>query len=309
MSWPPGRLTEEQADKLRLIVKAREFARDIVGLNVGNSYTTFYDTSGDPLAFNLTAARRDALVAYTWEFPILGEVPYVSFFDENYLDLVEQDLIDQGYDTLTYELDAYSTLGIFEDPVRSPMLRRNVLSLSETIIHELLHNTVWRVGNTVFNESLATFVGRRGAVDFLTAEFGADSGWPETAELYYADLDAVNQFLLRIYDELAAYYAQPLTPEALIADRDAIFQSARDRFVETIQPTLNFPDTFSSYANLPTNNAWMLAHYRYNLDLDLMADIHAATGSNWPATIAIFQQAAQADTDPFEYLRNWLTTQ
>ena len=77
------RLGTEDADKLRLIVNTRDYAAQTIGLNAGNSYTTFYDTSGDPAAFNLSAARRDALVAKTWTFPIVGEVPYLAFFDED----------------------------------------------------------------------------------------------------------------------------------------------------------------------------------------------------------------------------------
>lgn len=301
-----GRLSEEDAAKLELMVAAREYAAGTLGLNVGRSYTTFYDTRGDPLAFNISAARRDALVPKTWTFPVVGEVPYLSFFDEAYLRDYEQQLKDAGYDTLTYELDAYSTLGFFDDPVRSTMLRRDVLSLSETIIHELLHNTIYRPNDTVFNESLATFVGRQGAVEFVRAQFGDNSGLPAIAVAFYADTDVVNAFLLDLYADLAAYYAQDLSAEQKVAGREAVYQAGRDRFVAAVQPTLNYPESFAGYANLPTNNAWMLAHYRYNLDLDVFADVYATTGSDWSAALDVYRAAAQGSDDPFTYLRGWL---
>lgn len=301
-----GQLTEEEEAKLRLIVDARQFAVDTIGLNAGDSYTTFYDTGGDPLAYNLSAARRDALVPHTWTFPIVGEVPYLGFFDEDYMQQVKQDLINEGYDTYSYEVDAYSTLGVFEDPVRSTMLRRGTLSLAETVIHELLHNTVWRANATIFNESLATFVGRTGAVEFLRAEYGEDSGWPEVATAYYADVDVVNRFLFDLYGALETYYAQPLGKQELIAGREAVYQAQRDRFVAAILPTLNYPDSFAGYANLPTNNAWMLGHYRYNLDLTLFAQVYAAVGEDWPAALEVYRAAADAKSDPFQYLRDWL---
>ena len=300
------RLSDEERQKLELIVDATQFATEQIGLNAGNAYTTFYDTQGDPLAFNLSAARRDALVPYTWWFPIVGEVPYLGFFDEAYLHRVEQGLQKRGYDTYTYEVDAYSTLGVFEDPVRSTMLRRGTLSLAETVIHELLHNTVWRQNATVFNESLATFVGRTGAVQFLRAEFGDDSGWPELATAYYADTDAVNAFLFELYGDLETYFAQPLGADELIAGREAVYQAARDRFASEIQPALHYPESFAGYANLPTNNAWMLGNYRYNLDLAVFQAVYAAVGEDWPAAIAVFQDAAATEGDPFAYLRNWL---
>ncbi|MCK4341962.1 MAG: aminopeptidase [Phycisphaerae bacterium] len=301
-----GRLSEDEEVKLRLIVKAREFAAETIGLDAGNSYTEFYDTEDVPLAYNLSAARRDALVAKTWTFPILGQVPYLMFFDEGYLRELEGQLSAEGFDTMTYELDAYSTLGIFEDPVRSPMLRRHVLSLIETIIHELLHNTIWRPNETEFNESLATFVGRSGAVEFLRLELGDDSGWPEAAEDYYADVDAVNAFLLGLYADLEEYYAQPLSSEEKVAGREAVFQAARERFATEVQPRLNYPESFAYPADLPTNNAWVLMYYRYNLDLGVLEEVHQATGRDWSATLAVFRAAAADPGDPFAYLRDWL---
>lgn len=300
------RLAPEDEDKLRLAVKARDFAAGTIGLTVGNSYRSFYDSGGSPLAFNLSAARRDALVPVTWTFPIVGEVPYLAFFDEAYLHQVQQELLDAGYDTLTYELDAYSTLGMFDDPVRSTMLKRGPISLVETIIHELLHNTVWRNGHTVFNESLATFVGRQGTIDFLTIEYGEETGWPEVARRYYADLDAVDAFLIELYGELDVYFAQPRSAAEKIAGRAAVYQAGRERFVADVQPGLFYPDSFAAYAELPANNAWMLAHYRYHLDLDLLADVYAATGGDWPATVDVFRAAAQAPGDPFATLRTWV---
>lgn len=301
-----GRLSADDADKLRLIVKARQFAVARIGLTAGRSYTTFYDTAGDPLAWNLSAARRDRLVARTWQFPVVGEVPYLSFFDEDYLHRYEQQLIDEGYDTLTYELDAYSTLGLFDDPVRSTMLRRGTLSLSETIIHELLHNTIYRAGEADFNESLATFVGRQGAIEFLRAEFGEDSGWPQVAVNYYADTDAVNAFLLELYADLAVFYARAISADEKIAGREVVFQAARDRFVAEVRPTLNYPEVFDYLAELPTNNAWVLGHYRYNLNLDVFAEVYVATGRDWPTALAVYRAAAAAPGDPFEHLQRWL---
>jgi predicted aminopeptidase len=301
-----GRLSDQDAAKLRYIVKVRDYAAQTIGLNVGRSYTTFYDTGSDPQAWNLSAARKDALVAKTWTFPVVGEVPYLAFFDENYMHTVEQQLIDQGYDTLTYALDAYSTLGVFDDPVRSTMLQRDVLSLAETIVHELLHNTIYRANDTNFNESLATFVGRQGAVEFLRAEFGPDSDLPGIAIAFYADTDIVNAFLTQLHDDLQAFYAQPLSKAEKIAGRDAVFQAARDRFVAEVQPTLHYPDSFGGYANLPTSNAWVLANYRYNLNLGVFASVYAATGNAWAAALDAFRAAAAANGDPIAYLQDWL---
>ncbi|MCA9243992.1 MAG: aminopeptidase [Phycisphaerales bacterium] len=299
-----GRLTDDEADKLRMIGRARAYAVEI-GLNAGSSYTTYYDAGDNPLAFNLSASRRDKLDPVTWTFPIVGELPYLAFFDEGYLRDEEQKLIDDGFDTYTYEIDAYSTLGVFEDPIRSPMLRRNRLSLADTIVHEVLHNTIYRPNNTNFNESLATFVGRTGAVEFLTREYGEDSGWATFAEQRYADTDAINAFLVDFVAELRVYYAQAKPPGELVSGREAVFEAGRRRFVDEVQPTLNFPDSYGFYAELPTNNAWVLLNVRYNLDLDVFQRVFERVDGDWAAALGVFREAAAAAGDPFEYLRNW----
>lgn len=301
-----GRLSEEDAEQLRLAVRARTFAVEQMGLSAGASYTTFFDTSGAPLAWNLSAARQDALVPYTWAFPIVGTVPYLAFYDEGYLRRIEHQVQAQGYDTYTYELDAYSTLGLFDDPVRSPMLRRGTLSLTETIIHELLHNTIWRANDTTFNESLATFVGRQGAIEFLAVEFGEASGWPDVARQFYADSDAINGLLVDLYNALAVHYAQPLSRAEKIAGREAIYAAAREQFIQYVQPALHFPDSFAFYAALPANNAWLLGNQRYNYDLTVFAEVYASVGQNWTAALDVYRTAALAAGDPFEHLRQWL---
>ena len=43
-------------------------------------------------------------------------------------------------------MQAFSTLGYFNDPILSCMLTYNDATLINTIIHELLHQTVWIKG-------------------------------------------------------------------------------------------------------------------------------------------------------------------
>jgi len=68
-----------------------------------------------------------------------------------------------------------------------------------------------------------------------------------------------------------------------------------------------YGEFYSYYGQFPTSNAWMLANYRYNLDLSVFADVFTASGGDWPKTIAVFQAAAAAAGDPYDYLRDWLT--
>ena len=71
----------ETRGKLTLAYEAREFARDSLLLDVGDSYTTYTELERDTLAMVLSAARSDSLAPVTWWFPIVGHVPYRGFFD------------------------------------------------------------------------------------------------------------------------------------------------------------------------------------------------------------------------------------
>ncbi len=301
-----GRLSAEEEAKLRLIVAARQFAIDAIGLNAGNSYTTFYDTRGKPLSYNLSASARDALRAQTWTFPIVGTIPYLGFFDLAYAQRTQKSLNDAGYDTLLYEVDAYSTLGYFADPVRSTMLRRSEISLADTIIHEILHNTIWRPDDVDFNESLATFVGRTGGKQFLRSYFGEESELPAEADEQNEDADRVNAFLRGLFDELTDYYAQDIASAEKIAGRGAVFAAAGERFAAEVLPLLHHPERYEGYDELPVNNAWLLANRRYNLDLSLFAAVYAGVGEDWAAALAVYRQAAEAKGNPYDVLRAWL---
>src|SRR3954453_12613258 len=62
--------------KLRVVLAARAFASDSIGLRARESFTTFSRLEHDTLVLVLSAAYRDKLQTYSWWFPIVGRVPY-----------------------------------------------------------------------------------------------------------------------------------------------------------------------------------------------------------------------------------------
>ena len=300
-----GDLSSDQVARLELIVDVRSFARDTMALAVGNSYTLFYDNAQAARVYNVSASDKDRFRAMTWTFPIVGTVPYLGFFNEELAADQERGLIERGFDTFTYEVDAYSTLGFLPNPVRASFLERDTISVTDTVIHELLHGTAWRQGDTEFNESLATFVGRTGALEYLASRFGDDSELAIEAMTRFEDADRFNAFMFELYDQLDVFYNSDIGGQEKIAGREAIFESARVRFMSDIQSLMNVPANYDWVERLPSNNAWMLANYRYNLDLVLFERVHEASGLDWARTIGVFQDATAAD-DPKAYLREWL---
>jgi len=297
-----GTLSAEQIRKLSLIVEAREFARTELGLNVGWAFSLFHDTGGEPLAYNLSAATTDSLAPRSWVFPIVGEIDYVGYFSQADGEQAEAQLQQQGYDTVLRAVDAYSTLGWLPDPVHSPLLEREDANLVEIVIHELAHNTVYVNGRSDFNESLATFIGRTGALVFYARR---DADGEQTAELLrarYVDQDRITAWFLELFETLEEYYAQDIPYDEKVAGREAVFQAARDRFVSEVQPQLSEPQRHQGWAWLPTNNAWILLNRRYNFDLDLFQAVYDRGGRDFRVLLETLHAAARS-ADPWAYLR------
>jgi hypothetical protein len=153
--------------KLQLVLEARAFAQDSLGLPARDAFTQFTDIGRDTLLLVLSGARKDRLEAKTWWFPVVGRVPYKGFFDVGDARDAERDLARDGYDTYLRPAAAFSTLGWFNDPLLSTTLRADSVDLVNTVIHELTHNRYFAKGEAVFNESFANFVGARGAERFF----------------------------------------------------------------------------------------------------------------------------------------------
>jgi predicted aminopeptidase len=115
----------------------------------------------------VSASKKDSFTFHLWWFPIVGEVPYKGFFEKEDAISQARDLEARGFETWVRGTDAFSTLGWFNDPVLSTTLKRPIVQIANTVIHETLHSTIWIPNHVDFNESLANFVGTEGAVQFF----------------------------------------------------------------------------------------------------------------------------------------------
>lgn len=299
-------LSPENREKLLWVRQVRDFAEHSLGLRVGRAYQGFYDTGGDAAVYNLSAACKDALEPYTWCFPILGRVEYLGYFSKDLATEYGRQLKEDGYDIVIYGAVAYSTGGFFPDPLYSSLLSLDKPLLADTVIHELTHNTIFVAGDSGFNESIANFVGRKGALTFVEAVAGRESDLYRQAMDELADQQTVNEFLAGVYRDLQAFYSRTdLTPEQKIEQRAEVFQAWRDRFTSDYLPRFHDPERMASWGELPTNNAWVLLNRRYNSGLDLFEAVYQACGQNLSQAITIFTLAAGSD-NATRYLQDWL---
>jgi len=156
-------LSQENKQKLLLATEARVFAENSLKLKKTKNYTSFVQLDRPYVSYILRAAPIYELKHYLWSFPIVGDLPYKGYFSEEEAKSAAKDFSHKEYDTYVRGVTAYSTLGYFNDPILSSMLRYQNHDLVNTIIHETVHATIYIKNNADFNERLATFIGNKGA--------------------------------------------------------------------------------------------------------------------------------------------------
>jgi predicted aminopeptidase len=232
-------------------------------------------------------------------------VPYKGYFDFAAARREAKNLAADGFDVYVRPSDAFSTLGFFNDPLLNTTLKGDTLSLANTVIHELTHNTFYASGQAPFNESFAMFVGARGAAAFFRSR-GQEAAAAKL-DAQWDDDKLLARFWSRVIKSLdSAYAAHSSDKEARIRARDAVYLRARQALISEIGPALK---TISPrYAErVPLDNASLLARRVYASDLDVFDRIYNKEGRDLKRTIGRVIGLARSEPDaPFAVLKKWL---
>lgn len=266
--------------KLALVLEARRFAVDSLRLPAEEAFTQYTQLDRDTLLLVLSGARRDALVAKTWWFPVVGRVPYKGFFGTDDALQAERALASEGFDTYLRPASAFSTLGWFNDPLLSTTLVSDSVDLVNTVIHELTHNRYYAKGDAVFNESFANFVGARGAERFFLAR--GDSASARRSVDRWADdrlLAAYWAALYRGLDSVFTANAGDSLRARRLDLRDSVYAAARRTLVDSVAP--RFKAIVPLYAErVRLDNAALIARRIYLTDLEEFERVYASNGSD-----------------------------
>lgn len=157
------------ASRLRLVLEARQFSIDVLGLPDNESYRTYADIEREFVVWNVFAAPEFSLQPKTWCFPIAGCVGYRGYFSEDAAQREAERLAAKDFDVATGGVAAYSTLGKLKDPVVSSMMNWDDVQLVAVLFHELAHQVLYVKGDSGFNESFATAVEEFGVHRWLEA--------------------------------------------------------------------------------------------------------------------------------------------
>ena len=295
--------------KLELVLAARTFAVESLGLAARGSFTTYSRLDSDTLVLVVSAAHRDRLTFHTWWFPIVGRVPYKGFFSPMDALAEARRLEGDGMDTYVRAASAFSTLGWFNDPLVSSTLHEDSTSLANTVMHELTHNTFFAPGQVVFNESFASFVGAHGAMWFFRVR--GDTARLRESENDWAREKVLGAFWDTTYRSLdSAFRAHPggAGADARLVARDTVFARARARFAHDVLPRLpGVPP--GTHVELRLNNAIVLARRVYRTGLDLFDSVLVREGGDLRRAIRrIIALARSRPDDPYGAIRAWLAS-
>jgi len=290
--------------RLRLAMAARDFGITQLGLRGGDAYTRYLETNGAPVAWNVSAAPKDQLKPHLHRFPITGAVPYLGFFREADARREEARLKALGYDTYVRPVAGYSTLGITSDPIYSSMLEGDEARVVEVTLHEMLHGTLYLAGHSEWNESLATFVGLRGAALFF-AQRSSESAARVLAEAERRDRrsEEFAQFLEPILRELEALYAGPLPRDEKLREREKIFARAHDGYLRRFPPKPGAP--LPAFVAQPLNNAILISFAVYHRSTPEHERLFARLHHDLRAFVALYKRAVENhQNDAIEWLRS-----
>ncbi len=297
-------VADDVKGKLSFVLEARRFAAHELGIDVGEAYTMYTRLDRDTLAMVLSAAYRHRLVPKTWWFPIVGRVPYRGYFSLDGALEAQRKLEEEGFDTYLRPTAAFSTLGWFNDPVLSTMLRADDVEVVETVLHELAHRHLFVPGRVSFNESFATFVGRVGAARFFCTRQG---GGPDTvkclrAQARWRDVQRFSVFIDTLVAELNGLYGDPELPsDEKVRRREVVFRKALEEFDAEVAPRLESL-TFAGFRRTPLNNATLLARVRYYHRLPDFQAFLDAHGGDLVAALSDLKERAPDAEDPFSLL-------
>ncbi|MGP0173746.1 aminopeptidase [Pseudomonas sp. NCHU5208] len=268
------------ARRLRLSQTARDFASSHLHLPDNRSYRLYADLHRPFVVWNVFATPEFSLDPELHCFPIAGCVAYRGYYQQGRARGAAALLRQEGLDTYIGGVEAYSTLGWFDDPLLSTMLRWNDERLVAVIFHELAHQQYYLPGDTAFNESFATFVEREGLRQWHAARGETPPPSDDRQRQQFVDL------VLASRERLRQLYASDLPEAAMRLAKQAEFARLRRDYRALRQREWGGQGRFDAWIDSPLNNAKLLPFGLYDQWVPAFAALFARAGQDWPAFYA-----------------------
>ena len=297
-------LRYEQKERLRLVAGIKEFGERELGLKRTENYETVYLESNRRPVYVVSASPKDRLASVTWWFPVVGDMPYLGFFDLEKAKAKKEELIKKDLDVILGMAEAYSTLGWFKDPVTLNLVEGSTVDLAETILHEMTHTTLYINGQGEFNEGLAVLVGKVGAYLFFNQTFGPSHPFTleakksiEDERIFCSFLNPLLKRLERLYNSQTGYQEKLVQREKVFAASMKDFRGLKSKFKT---------NRFTRFGSKGMNNAYLMSVGLYHRNFHLFESVLKKKGNSIRDTLAFFKGLSEEGDDILESARKWL---
>ncbi|MEN0108956.1 MAG: aminopeptidase [Pseudomonas sp.] len=264
--------------RLTLAIEARAFASQQLALPDNQSYRLYADLGRPYVVWNLFATEEFSLEPQTHCFPIAGCVAYRGFYDQNRARGAAALAKQQGLDTYVAGVEAYSTLGWFADPLLNTMLRWDDQRWVSVIFHELAHQQFYLPGDTVFNESYASFVETEGLRQWRQA-CGLQAPDDDLRERQREQFSAL---VLASRERLQTLYASGKPATEMRVEKAAEFERLRRDYRQLRSSQWAGDGRYDAWVYSPLNNAKLLPFGLYDQWLPAFAALFREVDGDWP---------------------------
>ena len=265
--------------------KARTFASQQLRLPDNQSYRLYADIGRPFVVWNVFATPEFSLTPQNHCFPIAGCVAYRGYYSQSAArgEAALQRL--QGMDVSIGGVEAYSTLGWFNDPIISSMMAWGDERLATLIFHELAHQRFYVKDDTEFNESFATFVEQEG-----TRQWRAFRGLAPDSGAQVQQRDQFIQLVLDTRTRLERLYTLPLPADQMRQRKADEFERLRGEYRQLRDSRWAGDKRYDAWINAPMNNARLLPFGLYDQWVPAFAALFRQEGGDWVKFYAAVEQ-------------------
>ena len=256
--------------------QARVFASQQMKLPDNHSYRVYADIGRPYVVWNVFATPELSLQPVTHCFPIAGCVAYRGYYQQGAARGAAALMRQDGLDVYVGGVEAYSTLGWFDDPILSSMVGWGDERLATLIFHELAHQRFYVQNDTEFNESFASFVEQEGTRQWRVARglaaIGGDQG--QQREQFI-------RLVLASRERLQAIYSGTLDEAHKRQAKRAEFERLRREYRQVRDGQWGGDKRYDAWVYGPLNNAKLLPFGLYDQWVPAFEALFREVGRDW----------------------------
>ncbi|MFF7063960.1 aminopeptidase [Pseudomonas sp. NPDC008258] len=256
--------------------QARAFASQQLKLPDNRSYRVYAELGRPYVVWNVFATPELSLQPVTHCFPIAGCVAYRGYYQQGAARGAAALMRQDGLDVYVSGVEAYSTLGWFDDPILSSMVGWGDERLATLIFHELAHQRFYVQDDTEFNESFASFVEQEG-----TRQWRVVRGLAAVDENQGQQRDQFIRLVLASRERLQAIYAGPLDDAHKRLAKQAEFERLRLDYRQIRDGQWGGDKRYDAWVYGPLNNAKLLPFGLYDQWVPAFAAVFREVDGDW----------------------------